>query len=164
MTDGAQDLGRRRWLPWVVGGAVVVVALVVGGVTFALSSGADDPTTVQAVADAAVKAADELDVDAGIDLLCSAPGSDDREFLDDAIGAARDATGTDTPEVDYLVSNVSGGSEGSFDVRITSTEDALAGVVGSAHVKVERRGDRSCVAGWEDTSIDQEGDGEYVVK
>ena len=162
VSDGVGSSARRSWLPVAIAAAVVVVAVVVGGVAFALSSGGDDPDTVREVADAAVDAAQGLDVDAGIDLLCSAPDSEDRSFLSDAIAAARDATGTQSPKVSYDISNVTGKSEGSFDVRITSSEDALAGVVGSAHVTVSHRGDRSCISGWDDTSIEQ-GDGEYVV-
>lgn len=164
VTNAAGESGGRSRLPWVVGGVVVVGALLVGGFAFALSSGGQDPTTVSGVADAAVQAAEELDVDAAIDLLCSPPGGDDRAFLDGAISAARDATGDESPDVTYEVSHVVGGAEGGFDVVITSGDDALAGVVGTAHVTVQQRGDRSCISGWDDTSIDQQGDGEYVVE
>jgi hypothetical protein len=163
MTDVAGARARRSWLPWAVGGGVVVAVLIVGGAVFALSGSDDDPASVREVADQAVAAAQDLDVDAGIDLLCKAHSGDDRHFLDSAIDAARTATGQDAPDARYDVSNLEGSTTGSFDVTITSGDPALEGVVGAAHVKVGRDGDRSCIASFEDTSISQDGSGEYVV-
>ena len=153
---------RRPWLPWAVGGGLVVAVLVAGGAVFALSGG-DDPTSVREVADQAVAAAEDLDVDAAIDLLCEAPSKSDRAFLDEAISAGKKTSGKDDPDVTYDVSNVDGSASGSFDVKITSDDPGLEGIVGAAHVTVDRDGDRSCISGWEDTSIEQEDSGDYVV-
>lgn len=129
----------------------VAVIVVVGAVTAAaitLSGG--DPTSVEDVADEAVDAAEDLDVDAGIDLLCDAPTSEQRSDLGDLIDEARDRAGTDDPDVDYEISDVEGDTAGSFLVTVTSEEDGLDDERIEMRVLVEADGDRSCIAGVEE--------------
>ncbi|MDN5744790.1 MAG: hypothetical protein L0H31_06665 [Nocardioidaceae bacterium] len=137
---------KKTQLGWIVAGAIVIVLALAGGVTALVLSGGGDPTSVQQVADKAVDAAEDLDVDAGIDLLCEAPSSDDRSGLNEMIKGAQDESGTDDPDVDYEISHVEGDAEGSFDVHVTSTEDEFEGKELNFRVIVERDGDRSCIA------------------
>lgn len=132
----------------IVAGAVAAVLLVAGGVTALVVSGGD-PTSVQEVADAAVDAAEGLDVDDGIELLCEAPSKKDRADLEALIGEAQDRADTEDPDVDYAISGVEGEAEGSFDVTITSDEDAFEGEEIAGTVLVESRDGRSCIAGFE---------------
>ncbi|MBS4753792.1 hypothetical protein KG112_13340 [Nocardioides sp. zg-ZUI104] len=129
---------------WVVAGVVLLVLLLAGGVT-ALVVASGDPQTVEEVADAAVEAAEDLDIDAGADLLCEVPSSKDRQDLADLIDEARAEAGTDDPDVTYDVANIRGGAEGSFEVRITSDEKELANRTLSARVIVKSRDGRSCI-------------------
>ena len=133
---------------WIVG-SVVAVLLLAAGVTTALASGGD-PTTVQEVADAAVEAAEDLDIDAGVDLMCDTPSTSDRDDLKELIETAQDESGTDDPRVDYDISNVKGEEAGSFEVRITSDESAFEDEEIALQVDVEQDGDRSCIAGVDD--------------
>ena len=132
---------------WIVGGVLALVLILAAGVTtIALASGGGDPTTVEEVADAAVDAAEDLDVDAGVDLLCDTPSKSEREDLEDLIETAQDRADTDDPDVDSEVSNVKGEEEGSFEVRVTSSESALEDEELALQVNVEQDGDRSCIA------------------
>ncbi|MBM9459110.1 hypothetical protein JK386_04290 [Nocardioides sp. zg-536] len=130
---------------WVVAGVVLLVLLLAGGVT-ALVVASGDPQAVEEVADAAVEAAEDLDIDAGADLLCEAPSSKDRKALVDLIEEARAEARTDDPHVTYDVTNIRGEAEGSFDVRITSDEKELADRTVNARVIVKSRNGRSCIA------------------
>ena len=134
---------------WIVGSVVAVLLLAAGATTVVLASGGD-PTTVEEVADAAVEAAEDLDIDAGVDLLCDTPSKSDREELEELIETARDETGTDDPDVDYDVSNFKGEEEGSFEVRITSSEPDFEDEEIALQVNVEKDGDRSCITGVDD--------------
>ena len=136
---------------------MLVLLLVVGGVVLALSGG--DAESVQDVADQAVDAAEDLDVDAAIDLLCEAPTGAQREELDELIDGGREAAGTDDPEVSYEVSDVTGDTTGSFRVVVTSEEEGLTDRELDAIVVVEARGGRSCIAALEDPET---GEGEVV--
>jgi len=137
---------RSNSLGWIIAGAIVIVLALAGGVTAIVLASGGDPTSVQEVADKAVDAAEDLDVDAGIDLLCDAPSKEDREGLESLIDEAQDDADTDDPDVDYEVSHVKGDAEGSFEVRITSSEKDLAGKELAFRVVVEKDGDRSCIA------------------
>lgn len=138
-------------LGWIVAGAVALVLLLAGSVTALVVAGGD-PTSVEEVADAAVDAAEDLDVDDGIDLLCEAPSSDDRDDLEELIETVRDETGEDDPDATYEVSDVEGDSEGSFTVRVTSDEEAFADSELAAIVHVAARDGRSCISGFEPIS------------
>lgn len=133
----------------VVAGAVAAVLLVAGGVTALVVSGGD-PTSVADVADVAVDAAEDLDVDDGIELLCEAPSAQDRKDLEELIGAAQDEAGTEDPDVDYAISNVQGEQEGSFDVTITSDEKAFEDDEIAVTVLVDSQDGRSCISGYDD--------------
>ena len=137
--------------PWLVGVAVIVVMAVVAGAVLLLSGPGDaaDARSVQDVADLAVEAAEELDVEKGVDLLCEAPSDGEREELEDLIAEAQDEAGTDDPEVDYEVSDVEGDETGSFTVEVTSDEDGLEDRDLVLEVEVGQDGDRSCVEGAE---------------
>lgn len=139
--------GARSRLPWLVGGGVVLLLLVVVVlvVTLTGSKAAKDARSVQDVADIAVDAAQDLDVDAGIDLLCSAPSDDERRELQDLIDEGRQRAGTDDPDVDYQVSDVEGDATGSFQVRVSSDEAGLEDQEFSVRVNVSKRGERSCI-------------------
>jgi hypothetical protein len=115
---------------------VVLVLVTTGG----------DAETVEEVADDAVAAAEDLDVGAGIDLLCDAPSDGDRDDLEDLIDEARDRAGTHDPEVRYEISDVEGDASGSFVVTVTSDEDGLDDERLEMRVIVEERGDRACIS------------------
>ncbi len=129
---------------------IVVVAVAAGAVLLLSGPGeASDARSVQDVADLAVDAAEELDVEKGVDLLCEAPSDGEREELEDLIAEAQDEAGTDDPEVDYEVSDVEGDATGSFTVTVTSDEDGLEDRDLVLEVEVGQDGDRSCVEGAE---------------
>lgn len=130
--------------------AAVLLAVVVAIIALVLLVPGGAPTTVAEVADEAVDAAESLDVDAGIDLLCEPPSAEDRATLEDVIAEAQDRAGTQDPEVDYEISDVEGDAEGSFRVTVSSDEEGLDDEGFSAIVIVETDGDRSCVASIED--------------
>lgn len=130
----------------------------VGGAVLALTGGSD-ATSVREVADQAVVAAEELDVDAGIDLLCTAPTDEQRRELDDLIAEGREETGSDEPDIDYDVSEVEGDATGSFRLVATSDDPALEGKELDTVVLVEERDGRSCIAGIRDgETVGQDGD------
>jgi len=133
-----------------------VLLLAVGGAVLALSGG--DAESVQDVADQAVEAAEDLDVDAGIDLLCEAPTEEQRDELQDLIDGGRDEAGTDDPDVSYEISDVEGGASGTFRVRVTSDEDGLTDRDLEAVIVVEARDGRSCIA-----ALENPGNGEEEV-
>lgn len=129
-------------------GAAVVLLVGVGAAVWALTGG--DAESVAEVADEAVAAAEKLDVDAGLDLLCKAPSSEDRDTLEEAIDAAREDTGSKNPDVSYRISEVEGDKHGSFLVTIQTDEPGLEGwprrVV---KVEVADRDGRSCIDSFE---------------
>ncbi|KRB73842.1 hypothetical protein ASE01_17655 [Nocardioides sp. Root190] len=133
----------------IVAGALAAVLLLAGGVTTLVLASAGDPTTVAGVAEAAVEAAEDLDVEAGVDLLCEAPPAEDRRDLERLIEAAQEEADTEDPDVDYEISNIVGDSAGTFDVRATSDEDGLSGEELSATVQVEERDGRSCISSYD---------------
>lgn len=143
--------GPSGKLAALVVGAALVVLVGVGAAVWAFTGG--DADSVSEVADDAVAAAQELDVDAGIDLLCEAPSAEEREVLEDAIAQAREDAGTDSPDVDYKISDVEGDEEGSFVVHISSDEPGLQDeeTYGAASVKaiVESKDGRSCIASFD---------------
>lgn len=138
-------------LGWIVAGAVALVLLLAGGVTALVVAGGD-PTSVADVAEAAVEAAEDLDVDQGIDLLCEAPSDKERAELEELIDTVRDETGEDDPDATYQVSDVEGEAEGSFEVRVTSDEEEYDDAELAAVVRVEERDGRSCISGFESIS------------
>ena len=134
----------------------MVVLLAVGVGVFALSgTDASDARSVDDVADLAVEAAEDLDVEKGIDLLCAAPDDRLRDELEDLIAEAQDRAGTDDPEVDYRISDVSDGSTGTFEVEVTSEESGLEGEGAAYKVFVAKDGERSCIAGVGDPGDDE---------
>ncbi len=124
---------------------MVLAIVVVLVVTLTGSKAAADARSVQDVADLAVSAAQDLDVDAGVDLLCAAPGEERVQDLNDLIEKGQEKAGTADPDVDYAISDLEGDSIGSFTVTITSDEDGLEGRTGDLVVVVGRDGDRSCI-------------------
>jgi hypothetical protein len=139
----------RGWLPWAAVGAVLLVLAGVAVVTLFVAGPGDaaGADSVEDVADLAVDAADDLDVAAGIDLLCELPMDLYRMSLETLIDEGRDEAGTDDPDVDYEVSDVSDGPTGSFVVTISSDEEGLADRGTSLRVFVEQRDGRSCIVG-----------------
>lgn len=146
--SGPPRAGGRSKVPLIVGGGMVIALAVVVVLVLTLTGSKDaaDASSVQDVADVALAAAEDLDVDAGIDLFCDAPSADDRAELDDLIDEARERADTDDPEVDYDVSDVEGDTSGSFAVRVTSDEEGLDDAELEFTVTVESRGGRSCIA------------------
>ena len=138
-------------LGFIVAGAVLLLLVAGGGTVLALTSGGD-PTTVREVADRAVEAAEDLDVEAGIDLLCAPPSAEQRKEVDSLISNAQEKTDDDAPEADYEISEIDGDREGSFRVTITSSESELAESRIDARVMVKRDGDRSCISDVEPVS------------
>lgn len=139
---------RRNPLPFLIGGGVVVVLVIVVVLVVLLGGSKDaaDARSVDDVADVALDAAQDLDVDAGVDVLCEAPDPDDREALETLIDEARDRAGTDDPDIDYEITDVEGEATGTFRVTVTSDEESFDGSSGSFLVTVEQDGDRSCIA------------------
>lgn len=136
-------------LGWYVAGAALVLVVAIGGAVFAFTGG--DATSVQEVADQAVEAAEDLDIDAGIDLLCTAPSEQQRQELESLIAEGREETGDDDPDIDYEISEVEGDEEGSFRVTATSDDPALEGKELDAVVIVDEVDGRSCISTLEDT-------------
>lgn len=137
---------RPSWLPWAIVGGAAALVLIAGLIAFAVAASGGTPTSVDEVADRAVSAAEDLDVSAGIDLLCDPPAAESRELLDALIADAQDRTGSDTPEVTIDVHDVDGDASGSFTAVITSAEDEFSGVEREVIVFVEDRDGRSCIA------------------
>lgn len=137
----------RSRLPWIVGGVVVLVLALV--VVVVLTRGgtkeAADARSVQDVADAAVAAAEDLDLEKGIDLLCEAPTALQRDLIEQLIADGRDRAGTDDPDVDYAISDVDGDAEGTFKVTISSDDTGLEDTEATFTLAVGTDGDRSCV-------------------
>lgn len=125
---------------------LVLLVVVVLVVTLTGSKAAEDAESVQDVADLAVAAAEELDVDKGVDLLCEAPSSSRIDELEDLIEAGQEAAGTDDPDVDYVVSGLEGDAEGSFIVKVSSDEEGLEDSEESLRFEVSTDGSRSCIA------------------
>ena len=135
---------------------VVVAVLLLGGIAFAVvkATSGEDTTSVQGVADAAVSAAEDLDVDKGVALLCSTPPSDDVDYLNHLISEARDAVGGD-PDVSYEVSDVhDSGGAGRFTVTISTSEAALRGSHAKLVMLVQSRNGQSCISGLDESSSD----------
>ncbi|QSR26395.1 hypothetical protein CFH99_12240 [Nocardioides aromaticivorans] len=139
-------------LGWIVAGAVALVLLLAGSVTALVVASGGDPTSVEEVADAAVDAAQDLDVDDGVDLLCEAPSGKDRADLEKLIETVRDETGEDDPDATYEISDVEGDTEGSFTVRVTSDEEPYTDAEIAAVVHVQERDGRSCISGFDPIS------------
>lgn len=139
----------RRWVPWAVVAGVAVVVLTGGGIALALTLSGGSPGSVEDVADRAVDAAQELDVSAGVDLLCDPPANESRELLDALIADAQERTGEDDPDVTIDVSDVDDGAAGRFTATISSADAEFAGVIREVHVVVADRDGRSCIERFE---------------
>ncbi|WP_157550942.1 hypothetical protein [Nocardioides jensenii] len=142
VTPGAGQPDLRKIALVLVGILVVLIGTAV--VVMAVTGG--DADSVQEVADAAAEAGEDLDVDAGIDLLCEPPTDEQRDRLDGVLVAGKDEAGTDDPEVHFEVSDVKGDETGSFTLTIWSDDGALKDGYGVADIEVDRDGDRSCIA------------------
>jgi len=140
-------MSREKVLAMIGVGLAVLVAL---GIGLVLALGGGNAESVEVVADAAVDAAEDLDVDGGIDLLCDAPSTEEREEFEDLISDAQEQAGTDDPEVDYEISDLEGERTGRFTVTVSSDEEELADRGFSLVVLVEEEGGQSCIAGVED--------------
>ncbi|MCD4535380.1 hypothetical protein LRP67_14900 [Nocardioides sp. cx-169] len=144
-------------LGWYVAGGVLVLMLGIGGAVFAFTGG--EASSVQEVADQAVEAAEDLDVGAGIDLLCKAPTKNQRAQLEFLIAEGQQEAGTEDPDMDYVISHVEGDATGSFRVRATSDEEALQGRTLDLVLLVEQDDGRSCIAGVKDGQmVGEDGD------
>ncbi len=146
---------RRKALPWVVAGVVVLVVAVVVVLVLVLSGQGDaaDARSVEDVADLTVEAAEDVDAEAGIDLLCEAPSDDQVDDLDELIADGREEAGTDDPDLDVEAKDLQGDDEGSFVVAVTSDDDEEGRELTIA-VTVETRDGRACIAGLEPLSLE----------
>ncbi|KQZ70198.1 hypothetical protein [Nocardioides sp. Root151] len=140
---------NNRKIAFVLAG-ILVILFGTAAVVWAVNRGGAE--SVQDVADAAVEAGEDIDVDAGIDLLCDAPTDEQREKVEEFVDAGKDEAGTDDPEIHVEASDVEGEAEGSFVLTIWSDDGGLAESYGVVDVEVEKDGDRSCIA---DVDIDQ---------
>jgi len=142
---------RRRLvvLAWIVGGAGVLALATVAIVTvfFTEPDRAENAASVQGVADLSVVAAEGLNVAGAIELLCEPPMNLYRMSLETLLAEAQTDTGTDTPQVDAEVTDVSEGPEGSFLMTISSDEPELADRTNTLRFFVENRDGRSCIVG-----------------
>lgn len=137
---------RRARGPLVaVGVAVAVLAL--GGTAWAVvaTAGGGDPTSVEEVAEQAVDAARDLDVDAGVRLMCETPSADEREELEDAIAGGKDFTGTDDLELAFDVRDADDGPEGNVRIEVVGDQAELEGATMEVELSVVEDGDRSCI-------------------
>lgn len=135
-------VGRRRVIPVLI--AILVVLLGTAAIVWAVTRGA--PNSVDEVAAAAVDAGENLDLDAGIDLLCEAPTTEQREGLESVIARGKSQAGTSIPDVNYSVTGVQGDKSGSFRMTIWSDEEGINTSHLVAQVDVEQDGDHSCIS------------------
>lgn len=132
-------------MPWIVTGIVAVLLIAGLGYLYAIREA--PPTTVREVADRAVEAVRRYDVLAGGRLLCDPLTEEQQRRLEALVQTGRERADTTDPELDIVISAVRGVTEGSFQVRVTSPEPGLVGVLGAATVVVADRDGRSCIAG-----------------
>lgn len=165
--DAGSAPSRPTWLPWAIVAGAAAVILLAGLVAFAVAQSGGTPTSVEEVSERAVEAAEDLDVGAGIDLLCDPPAEQSRRLLDTLIAGAQEETGSDHPEVAIDIVEVSGEASGEFIARITSPEEAFEGEEQQVTIAVGERDGRSCieefrfsVPGEDPVVIDKDGIGE----
>lgn len=130
----------------------VVAVLVAAAVAFAVSKATSDdqPDSVRGTADAAVSAAEDLDVDAGLALMCKRPSDEDVDYLNDRIAEAKEAVGGE-PDVSYEIRDVQDeGGSGRFTVVITTDEPELDGANAKVVALVDSRGGQSCISGFDE--------------
>lgn len=149
---GRADGGQWRLLtvvPWVVVGVVMVVLAGVAVVRLFVSEpgASTEPVTVAAVADLAVTATEDLDVAAGVEMLCDQPIDLYRMAVESTITRWQTESGVQVPEVDAVVSDVDEGATGSFVIDIDSDQEGLEDEQQTFRVFVESRAGRSCVTG-----------------
>lgn len=146
------EIGRNAKLGLLVGAsALLLLAAVALTVNLTSGSGAN---SVQDVADQTVHAAQNLDVDAGFDLLCEAPGADQRASLVKALRKGIVAAGTNDPALEVVVTNLTGDTTGTFDVSLTSRDLGLRGRDGKLSVEVSERDGHSCISNVNGLGID----------
>jgi len=135
---------QRDRMPWIVTGMVAVVLFAGLGYLLAVREAPAD--TVQKVADQAVNAVQRYDVRAGGKLLCDPLTDEQRSRLEALVKTGKERADNPDPELDIVISEVMGETEGSFKVRVTSPEPGLVGVLGAATVIVASTDGRSCIS------------------
>lgn len=137
---------RRGRGPLVAAGVAVAV-LAIGGTAWAVvaTTGGGDPTSVEEVAEQAVDAARDLDVDAGVRLMCETPSADEREELEDAIAQGQDYTGNDDLALAFEIRDAADGPEGSVRIDVEGDQAELEGATMEIELTVVQEGDRSCI-------------------
>ncbi|MDT9592832.1 hypothetical protein RDV89_07120 [Nocardioides zeae] len=126
----------------------LVVLLLAGGTWGLVAAFSDDgPQDVRSTAEQAVEAAQALDVDAGARLMCTAPTSEERDDLEDAIEEAQEVAGTDDPEVAYEITEVTEDADGGGTATVEALGDQaeLEGAALTVRLVVVDDGDRHCI-------------------
>ena len=148
---------KRNWIPIIVVAIIAVTALVVGIIVATGGSSADAtdygltaakqraaPDVSQLAADA-VKAADDVDVDAGLALMCQMPSSKQVIDLKKMIAEADSKAGGTAKKTITIEDAEQSGSTGSFAVRVDGQE-ALKGYGFTGTAEVKKSGDRWCIS------------------
>lgn len=155
----------KKWLPLAVVAAIVVVGLLTwvivantgnskgsavpgdappgsSSVPSELAAGA--PHVAQ-LANQVLTAAANLDVDAGLALLCTAPDADDLDHLGKWISKAKKEAGTDRPQMTLGVSALSETDSGGAFTVSAKGQGQIADRQGEVKVSVAKNGQRYCV-------------------
>lgn len=118
----------------------------------ALSGGASVPSELAAgaphvaqLANQVLTAAANLDVDAGLALLCRAPNADDLDHLSKWISKAKKEAGTDRPQLSLGVSALSETDNGGAFTVSAKGQGQIADRQGEVKVTVAKDGTRYCV-------------------
>lgn len=151
--------GRTRpWIPLAAIGGVVAIGLLVWLVVGLSSGGSADPEEyglaaaqresapeVSQLAADAIAAAEDLDAEAGLDLLCQAPSSEGLETLNEAIADGRAEAGGEDPEMSFTIVEVEqAGESGSATVRVDG-EGNVAGAFLMVDLKMKQGSDGYCI-------------------
>ncbi|MFV0533568.1 MAG: hypothetical protein ACK5MR_07945 [Cumulibacter sp.] len=158
LPDPAMTSRGRRLLPIAV--AVGILALVVivvilvtslsgGGSGDASDYGLDEAAIDQApevseLAGEAAAAADDVDIEAGLALMCQVPAADDVEALKGAISQANEMAGGEAKKSITITDATQDGDTGTFNVQVQG-EGALQAYDFAAIVHVSKVGDDWCI-------------------
>ncbi|WP_106849755.1 hypothetical protein [Blastococcus sp. Marseille-P5729] len=149
---------RRPWVPLAAIGGVLAIGLLVWLIVGLSPDRASDPEDyglaaaqresapeVSQVTADAIAAAEDLDVEAGLDLLCQAPSSTDMGTLNEAIADGRAEAGGEDPEMSFTIVEVEQSEDGgSATVRVDG-EGNIAGAFLVVELTMKQGSDGFCI-------------------